>query len=322
MMRGELRKLRSPGVLLSVLGAIAALFVLTGLAQLHDAAQWSVYTTGKQQLADPATREVYCQDAKSEEQCDDVMAQESAWNEQFKDELISEHPYGAATQHPVAAAGVVAGWMTSLFGLVMAGLLAAVLVGTEWSWGTAGVVLARTPARWRYVLAKGAILWLALLGLTVVLWAALVTVSPLLRTLYDVPPAAADWSNGSYATQRLAHAAPVLTLFSILATGVSLLVRHSMAAFAVTIACGLGSIATSASRDLLAYSPAYWLASWMDFLPEGSWTDHVWPSLFPLGSAAQPVPPDAVTGLVAILGCQVALVIATVAVFRRRDVRV
>lgn len=317
----ELRRLRNPGLGSCALAALAVLFVLVGLAQYDDATQWSVYTAGRDQLADPATRQVFCKAGTSPDECDAIMAQEVRWNEDFKQELIQERPFGPATQDPLAAGGIASGWMASLFGLVMVALVSACLVSAEWAQGTARVVLARGAGRWRFLAWKALAVWLASLLLTGFLWLALAAAGPVLRSLYAVSPRPREWSDLGYATQHLAHGALVLALFSVVAVAVAGLVRNTLAAFAVTTLLGLGAIASSASRAWLDLSPAYWVASWMGFVPRGSWRDHLGPSSFPLGHATDPVPLDAAVGVTGIVLSTVCVTVVALLAFRRRDVR-
>jgi hypothetical protein len=304
----------------TAIAGLALFFALIGLAQHHDATQWAVYTEGNVQLRSPEAREVYCGD-KDGAQCDAAIAQEAEWNAEFGSELVREHPYGAATQHPIAAAGVAAGWMSSLLGVILSAALAAVLVGGEWASGTARVRLARTPSRWRFPLATFVSVWTALLGLTAALWLSLAAAGPLLRHLYAVPPMSVDWSPARYTGEQTARALVILTLCAALATGVALLVRNPLGSFAVTSLLGLAAIASSASRAAIEYSPGFWLASWMHYTPQGAWRDHVWPDTFPLGNALDPVPQDPALGLVGLLGSLVVVAVLTLTIFARRDIR-
>ena len=319
MNRTELRKWRSPGVLATVATAVVLLFVLVGLGQAGDAGQWSIYTFGQTTLATPHAREVYCQTATSKAQCDRLMAAEEQSNEDLRLEIIQDHPYGAETQHPIGAGGIVAGWMASLFGLILVAALAAWLVSTEWWYGTARVVLARTPHRWRYAAVKVVSVWGAAVATMLVLWASLAAAGPILRALYDVAPADPGVSHLAYAVGQTGRALPVLALYAVLATGVALLVRNLLGAFAVTTLGGLVGIASSAASRFLDLSPGFWIASWMHYRPSGSWTERRWPSLFPLGNALEPVPLDAAVGLAGIVGTAVGGAIIVAIVFERRS---
>ncbi|HCB06744.1 MAG TPA: hypothetical protein PLZ93_11670 [Nocardioides sp.] len=319
-MRAELRNLRAPGVLLTVLAGIALLFALIGLGQHHDATQWEIYTDGSSQLRSPEVRATYCANLAPAE-CDAAIAQEIRWNDDFGRELVRDHAYGAATQRPIGALGVVMGWLSSLLGVVLAAALAAVLIGGEWASGTARVRLARTPRRLDFVAVKFASVLIALVALAGVLWLSLAAAGPVLRQLYDVPPTAEGWSAGHYAEVQAGRGLVVLTAYAGLATGVALLVRSSLASFAVTCMVGLAAIGSSAAKGALDYSPGFWVASWMRYATNGAWRDHVWPDTFPMGNAGDPVPLDPALGLLGLLGALLVGALITVAVFARRDVR-
>jgi len=319
-MRAELRNLRAPGVLLTVLAGIALLFALIGLGQHHDATQWEIYTDGSSQLRSPEVRATYCANLAPAE-CDAAIAQEIRWNDDFGRELVRDHAYGAATQRPIGALGVVMGWLSSLLGVVLAAALAAVLIGGEWASGTARVRLARTPRRLDFVAVKFASVLIALVALAGGVWLSLAAAGPVLRQLYDVPPTAEGWSAGHYAEVQAGRGLVVLTAYAGLATGVALLVRSSLASFAVTCMVGLAAIGSSAAKGALDYSPGFWVASWMRYATNGAWRDHVWPDTFPMGNAGDPVPLDPALGLLGLLGALLVGALITVAVFARRDVR-
>jgi hypothetical protein len=320
-MRSEFQKLRSPGVVYLALTAVLLLFALVGLAQQNDAGQWSIYTQAKQRLALPETRHVFCSQKDAGVTCDQKMALEQRDNEAFRQEIIKQRPYGALTQDPVGALGVVAGWMASLLGLAVVAGLAAVLVANEWGQGTARVILARRPSRWRYGLTKTAAVWSAAVALLVVEWLLLAAAGPVLSRVYHVAPASDALNPRHFACIQFVRALLPLGVFAAVSTAFGLLLRSPLASFIATMLVGLAAVASSAVRSALSFSPGYWLGSWMQFDPRGTWRDHLWPSSFPLGGGLDPVPQDPGLGF-AGLSVSIAVVLAVgLTWFRRRDLR-
>jgi hypothetical protein len=92
-----------------------------------------------------------------------------------------------ATQHPLGAVGLAAGFTASMLGGFVLLLIAGLSVGGEWSGRTIKEVLVRDGRRWRLTVAKVVSLWLVGLWLMLCSWIGLVLLGLVSRHVWLIP---------------------------------------------------------------------------------------------------------------------------------------
>lgn len=320
----EMRKLIRPATLYIVVGGIAIIFVLVGFFESAAARQWNIAVAGYDQMAHPTSEKALCHflAVPVGPRCDSKVEEEIGFANEFKEEVINEfYPLSAATQDPLGSGGIAAGLIASFPGMCLVGALAAAHLGSEWELGTAGVVLARQPHRWRFMLVKLASVWISAILLALICWAALAAAGPLLRSLYEVPPAPAGFEMGSYAIDQLVRASLVLAAVSAVATAIGMAVRNALGIFGTTLAFLLIGVVASGVRPIVNFSLGFWVTSWMHFDPLSSWVDHVWPDQFPLGNPDASLALNPGVGAFGLVGTFLVATAAGMIWVHRTDVR-
>lgn len=319
-MRVELLKLRRPAIGFVVLFALLSAFSVVALAQASDAEQWAVVAEGRAAIDTPQGVREFCRVMEVEgQECTAAVAQQQAENERFRRELIENEPFGAVLQSPMGALGVAAGLMASWHGLLLISALAGLHVAGEWSGGTARVLLSGRVSRSRYYFQKLASIFAASIGLLLTLFLGLLLVTPILGVLYEVGPLPSGFNVGEYSMSQLGRSVPVLVFFCSIAVTAATAIRHVLGSMAAVIVVGFVALVLAGARDLVPWSPAYWVSSVMKFDARGAFHDHFWPDVFPLGTS-RPVPLDVTLGYAALGATSLSAVAIGALLLRRMEV--
>lgn len=291
-LRRELRVLGRPATAVVAFSAVAMVFLVVALQQAKAAGQWAIY------LESGRLAGVQLQECRAGEEptsvCAEIARENRVEQQRFAADLRDRYVVSSAATDPIGAAGVAAGLMASLPGLLAVSALAAVHVAGEWALGTVRPLLARSSVRMRLYGAKIFSTWLTALGLLALCWLALVAAAPLIQALYAVPPPPPGFDSGAYAWPMLAKAPLVLAAVAVVGVAAATWLRNVMGTFVLLLAGLFASVVLAGFRPLVEVTPAYWLTSWMGFQPSGSAADHVWVNQFPL---LDPDPPCSRTRL-------------------------
>jgi ABC-type transport system involved in multi-copper enzyme maturation permease subunit len=223
-------------------------------------------------------------------------------------------------EHPLGAAKLALGFMTSLGGGLLIFLIAAGHVGNEWDGRTIKSLLSQEGRRTRVLGAKVASVWVAAVAILALDWVVLAAASVILKAQYPLAGPGLSWSSAWTAIAADAARAPfVMAVFALLGVAAAVTMRNALGAFALAGGVTIASLTAAGNFPAVApWTIAYWVSGWMQFRSHGYVIYHFWVDGFPASVRS----PGALVGFVGLLA--VAGVVATAAamLLRRMDVTV
>src|SRR6266536_1431927 len=246
-LRLELVKLARPLAVWSAWATFGVGVVLASIYQASATGQYQIAVDTLRQFAHPTSTAEVCRflSVPVGPACEQARQEQVGSARQLIGDTRQWYRLAAAVQDPLGAAGVAAGLVSSLAGVLVLAGMAGGHVGGEWSLGTVKVLLAGDPGRVRFVLGKFWTLWLGGTGLLVVGWLGLLAAGPLFRRWYAVPPPPAGFSMWGYAGGQVARALLVLGAVAALGTLAGVLTRNPLGTFGLLAGFAFASMAAS-----------------------------------------------------------------------------
>ncbi len=240
-----------------------------------------------------------------------MQAQMEAENARWVEEVKSSVNLARATQQPLGAAGLAAAVSTSALGVFALLIFAAFHVAGEWSRNSIKEVLVQHSGRARLVVAKVVSTWIAGLWLMFASWVALMLWGLISVHAFplqvDAAPEAVGWS-----LSLLARAPLVIMAVATLGVSTGVLLRNALSALSASAVVVLfAAIVAGVVEQITKYSPAVWIAEWMQFRPRPLFSYFIW--MESSGQVSQ-----ARAGLF-LGGLIVATTAVTVAIMKRRN---
>lgn len=221
-------------------------------------------------------------------------------------------------EQPLAAGKLAIGFMASLGGALLVFLLAAGHVGSEWDRRTIKTLLYQNGVRWQVFAAKAASTWITAMVILIADWIVLAAASPILKAAYPLSGRGLSWGQAWSAVAADAARAPlIVAVFAIFGVAAGLVMRNTLAAFA--LAGGFVVTSLAAAGNLAAVAPwtlAYWVSGWMRFQSHGYVIYHFWVDGYPTSVR----PPSVLTGLVGLAAVSILVTAVAHTTFRRSDV--
>lgn len=278
----ELRCLIRPGSAIVAAMFLSLVFVAVGLHQADAHSHWrgmaNAHTTIQEQR-----RECQLGEA-SDSFCARAARDARAGQAKLAGQVRQRFSTASAVLQPLGALGVASGFIASVPGVLAIAALGSLHVAGEWSGGTIRVRLARGLRPFSFVVGKALSLFTSAILLTVLAAAALVAVSWLLKAVYDIPPSPANFDATAYAFQQAGRSVLVVAATSALTAAAAVWTRSSFGTVAF-LSVGLFSGVTLVSFvSTVKFSPVFWVAEWMHFVPGRFMGDHIWPDRFPLSA--------------------------------------
>jgi ABC-type transport system involved in multi-copper enzyme maturation permease subunit len=244
---------------------------------------------------------------------------------QYKD-TQRESAYAASTQRPLGSLGIALGLVCSIVGAFALVVLASGHVAGEWTGLTIKEALIADRRRGMTILAKMASLFAFGVWLVVCSWIAVMLWGLVSKGLHPALAGIATNSASYDWAIRMTWKAPVAILFfAALAVFLSILIRNNIGTVLAGIALIVGVNILGVFVMFARYTPASWLAAWMDFRPQNlnSANHYLWMSKLSdaLDAGGRAVQPHWTFNANAFaLGVLiVAIIAAAVIVMRRRD---
>lgn len=320
LLRAELTKLRRPLTWWIAVAAVAASLGLAWQGAQHASA------AARPNLNAPRTPTctnfalppgLLCERAiVVQEQIDAYHQQQAAGRPSTRHDA---HPGDALpVEQPLGAGKLALGFMASLAGALLIFLLAAAQVGNEWDHRTIKVLLSQNGTRWKVLAAKAASIWMAAVAILVADWAVLAAASAIFKAAYPLSVPGLSWAQAWTAIAADAARAPlVIAVFAILGTAAAVIMRNTLAAFA--LAGGLTVASLAAAGNLVSVAPwtlAYWVSGWMQFRSHGYVIYHFWVDGYPTAVH----PPGALTGFLGLATTIIIAATAATVIFSRSDI--
>lgn len=256
------------------------------------------------------------------------MAQSNLENaKQWYPQVQKDSVFAASTQRPLGALGMAIGTVCSLVGAFALVIMASGHVAGEWTGLTIKEALIADRRRGMTIFAKLVSLFVFGVWLVVCSWVAIMIWGLISRHIYTLVANVASTSAVSEWVLPMTWRAPLAVLFFVtLAVFLAVLIRNNIGTLLAGAAIIVGvNIIGAAFRTVARFTPASWLADWMDFKYRSNFSDHLWvgklaDSVDEAGKVVAKVPHWSGSMNVLALGTlTVVLIGAAMFVMRRRD---
>jgi hypothetical protein len=323
----DMSKLRRPLTLWLTLVTVAVsiLFAAMGHSQANNSRQAAINSVAEAEqavarLSDPQNEQMLAGDPEDRRAAREDYLR--VMREQL-DQTIEESGLSVATQGPLGALGIALGMICSLVGAFVILVAASGHVAGEWTGMTIKETLIADRRRGMTIVAKVVSMFLLGIWLLVCSWIGVTVWGLVSKQIYSLNAAAStsevfDWIG------PMLWKAPLAILFFVgLAIALSVAIRNSVGTlFGGAVALG-GLIIMMQFKSVDRFSPAAWLASWMDFQPRPSLNDHLWPNMLADLAGTENVAKvphwSWGTNSLALAALTVVLIVAAVLIMRRRD---
>lgn len=239
------------------------------------------------------------------------------------EQTIQETSLSVATQGSLGALGIALGLVCSAVGAFVILVAASAHVAGEWTGMTIKETLIADRRRGMTIVAKSVSMFLLGIWLLVWSWIGAALWGLVSKQIYSLDASASTAEVFDWIGPMLWKAPLAILFFAGLAVALSVAVRNSVGAlFGGAVVIG-GLIIMMRFQSAARFSPAAWLASWMDFQPRPSLFDHLWPNML-----ADQVYTEQVievphwswgTNSLALAALTAALILAAILIMRRRD---
>lgn len=313
LLRAEIAKLRRPLVFWALLGlvlvgaSVGAAYLETAKLQYRNA-----IVAPTQAIQHPAPCKALG-GLQPGPKCEAVRARDVELARQFLRETTNDSLRALSHLEPLGSGGFAAGIVTSTFGALVIMLLAGAHIGGEWTGHTAKTLFVQENRRGRVILAKFGSLWIGGVALLVGTWAGMAITGQLVARVFPIPLHPSPTLQWAYSWPQLARALLVIGAFAAVGTFSASIVRNTLGTFFLGFGIIVASMVLSAFDALFAWTPGYWVASWMGFERTQLSLDHIWPDVF--GGPQNPAV-GAVGLSLLLIGC----LAASVSWIRRVDV--